>query len=100
MPDQFVPSLKAWRLLCHLPAELRMNHEDPPVRTSVRLTRKFANAIDGIDLSHNEVGDFLSLSSHDARVLIAEGWAAPCEQVRAEANDEGTLPRAKRKGDA
>ena len=41
----------------------------------VRLTRKFANAIDGIDLARAHVGDRLALPQHDAEMLIAEGWA-------------------------
>jgi hypothetical protein len=42
----------------------------------IRLTRKFAEAIDGIDLSHHAVGDVFNLSSADARLLVAEGWAS------------------------
>jgi hypothetical protein len=53
---------------------------DDPSTTSVRLTRKYAEAIDGVDLSRSQVGDLLNLSVRDARVLIAEGWAAPCER--------------------
>lgn len=56
--------------------------EDEVPTTSVRLTRKYAEAIDGVDLSRNQVGDLLDLSVRDARMLIAEGWAAPCEQGR------------------
>src|SRR5687768_7838242 len=41
----------------------------------VRLTRKHADVIDGVDLSKAHVGDRLDLSPHDAEVLIAEGWA-------------------------
>jgi len=43
----------------------------------VRLTRKLAEQIDGIDLSRSRVGDRLALSSDEARLLIAEGWAEP-----------------------
>jgi hypothetical protein len=42
----------------------------------IRLTRKFAEAIDGIDLSHHIVGDVFNLSRPDAQLLIAEGWAS------------------------
>jgi hypothetical protein len=42
---------------------------------SVRLTRKYAEMIDGIDLTHAHVGDHLKLPRHDAEMLIAEGWA-------------------------
>ena len=41
----------------------------------MRLTRKYADAINGVDLSHAHVGDRLALSPHDADLLIAEGWA-------------------------
>ena len=43
----------------------------------VRLTHKYAEMIDGIDLSRREVGERLPLPSRDARMLIAEGWAEP-----------------------
>lgn len=42
---------------------------------TVRLTRKLAESIDGIDLSNRQVGDVLLLPSRSARLLIAEGWA-------------------------
>lgn len=41
----------------------------------VRLTRKFANLINGIDLSHRRPGDVLELTDSEARMLILEGWA-------------------------
>ena len=41
----------------------------------VRLTRKYADMIDGVDLTEAHVGDQLELPQHDAEVLIAEGWA-------------------------
>ena len=44
---------------------------------TVRLIRKFAEMIDGIDLSRCHVGDWVQLRSDEARVLIAEGWARP-----------------------
>lgn len=42
---------------------------------AVRLTRKYANMIDGVNLTGAHVGDRLELSPHDAEMLIAEGWA-------------------------
>ena len=42
----------------------------------IRLTRKFAEVIDGIDLSSHAVGDVFNLSREDARLLVAEGWAS------------------------
>jgi hypothetical protein len=41
----------------------------------VRLTRKLAQCVDGVDLSEHREGDILTLSAHEAELLIAEGWA-------------------------
>jgi hypothetical protein len=43
----------------------------------VRLTRKHAERIDGIDLKGCEPGDLLNLPPDEARLLVAEGWAVP-----------------------
>jgi hypothetical protein len=53
----------------------------------VRLTRKYADLIDGVDLSAAHVGDRIDLSRHDAEVLIAEGWAEQAVQRRRRAPD-------------
>ena len=45
----------------------------------VRLIRKLADRVNGVDLSKARVGDSLDLSARDARILIAEGWAEPVE---------------------
>ena len=65
----------------------KQRDKEPPVRKSrqpreqetlaVRLTRKFAEMIDGVNLTDAHVGDRLNLPQHDAEVLIAEGWAEP-----------------------
>jgi hypothetical protein len=49
---------------------------------SVRLTRKYAEMIDGVDLTDANVGDELNLSQRDADVLVAEGWAERSPQDR------------------
>lgn len=41
----------------------------------VRLTRKLAEVIDGVDLSDHFVGETFDLPRRDARLLIAEDWA-------------------------
>jgi hypothetical protein len=46
----------------------------------VRLTRKFAEAINGVNLSRHAAGDVLDLPSPDTRVLIAEGWAVAVDE--------------------
>jgi len=44
---------------------------------SVRLIRKYADMIDGVNLEGAVVGDRIRLSPRDAELLIAEGWAEP-----------------------
>ena len=41
----------------------------------VRLTRKYAERIDGIDLSGRQPGDLLDLPPNEARIIVAEEWA-------------------------
>ena len=43
-------------------------------RMRLRLTRKLADEIDGIDLSHHHVGDTFDMPTRDGQMLIAEGW--------------------------
>jgi hypothetical protein len=70
---------------CYLSEKVAKNYSGPERRRQasavevapVRLTRKYADSIDGIDLSERQVGDRLPLPSRDARMLIAEGWAEP-----------------------
>jgi hypothetical protein len=57
---------------------------------SVRLLRKFAEHIDGVNLEKATVGDRLDLPSRDANILIAEGWAVHVDDERL----ERLLPRA------
>jgi hypothetical protein len=45
----------------------------------IRLTRKLADCLDGVDLSHYSVGDVLDLPGREAHLLIAEGWAVATE---------------------
>ena len=51
----------------------------------VRLTRKLAEVIDGVDLADRSVGDRLALEPDKAKLLLAEGWAVlvpPAERRR------------------
>ena len=57
---------------------------------SVRLLRKLAANIDGVNLENAAVGDRLDLSPRDANILIAEGWAVHADDERL----ERLLPRA------
>src|SRR5687768_12638381 len=60
----------------------------------VRLTRKLADALNGIDLKRYVVGEVLNLPEHFARMLIAEGWAELVDEPLAAAAD---APRRKRR---
>src|SRR4051794_14886999 len=45
----------------------------------IRLVRKLADAIDGVDISPYAVGDVIDLAAGEARLLIADRWAAAAE---------------------
>jgi TolA-binding protein len=47
----------------------------------IRLTRKLAQCLDGIDVSQYEVGDVFELTRGEGELLIAEGWAEPHARV-------------------
>jgi hypothetical protein len=47
--------------------------------TKVQLVHKFAEVLNGIDLSHAEVGAVIEVPPRDAEVLILEGWAVPLD---------------------
>ena len=54
----------------------------------MRITRKFAEFIDGVDLSARRVGDVIEVPARDAKLLLAENWAvnvSNCEPLRVEA---------------
>ena len=46
-------------------------------RMKVRLTKKYAERLDDIDLSGRQVGDWLDLPQPAAHLLLAEEWAMP-----------------------
>ena len=50
----------------------------------VRLTKKLAKQLDGIDVSARQEGDLLDLSPREATVLIEEGWAMLERRERSE----------------
>jgi len=60
----------------------RRNAAAPEETVPVRLVRKYADMIDGVNLAHTIVGDRLWLTPRDATILIAEGWAEPAEAER------------------
>jgi len=42
----------------------------------VRILRKLANRVDGVDLTHCDVGEVVELPEPDGRLVIAEQWGA------------------------
>ena len=59
----------------------------------VRLVRKFANALNGIDLSKVTVGDVINLLPHQAAMLVAEGWAVDAPETPGSALGASALDR-------
>jgi hypothetical protein len=41
----------------------------------VQLIRKFADVINGIDLTGARAGDIVNVKAHEAAILVMEGWA-------------------------
>ena len=48
----------------------------------VTLIRKYAEMIDGVDLSHHSVGETFRLPRNEARLLISEQWAVPAPREK------------------
>jgi len=46
----------------------------------IRLLKKLAESLDGVDLSRYHVGQVFELSWRSASLLIAEGWAELIER--------------------
>jgi hypothetical protein len=57
----------------------------------VRLIRKLAEKLNGVDVSTRCVGDVIDLPRREAELLVAEGWARPAPDHRNESEpDKGT----------
>ena len=73
-------------------------HRMGPVR--LRLTRKLAEALNGIDLSRAKQGEVIEATEREAAVLMAEGWAvlagAEPDLPRAEAADRSRRAQSTR----
>jgi hypothetical protein len=63
----------------------------------IRLTRKLAELLNGVDLSRHRVGDVLDLPMREAQVLMAEGWARPAPDHQAAADTRASQRRVVRK---
>jgi hypothetical protein len=47
------------------------------INMRVWLTRKYAERLNGVDLSGRHVGDVIDLPQAEAKLLVAEEWALP-----------------------
>jgi hypothetical protein len=47
----------------------------------VRVVRKLAECVDGVDLSRCSEGDVIDLAEPEARLILAEQWAVPARRV-------------------
>jgi hypothetical protein len=54
----------------------------------VRLTKKLASILDGVDVSMLNVGEILELPDSSAALLIAEKWAEAVAELAADPIDE------------
>jgi len=72
---------------------LNPSDEGYGVNLRVRLIRKLAERVNGVDLSKVHVGDSFDLPSKDARILIAEGWAELVEPPRQDVSAHDVLER-------
>lgn len=58
----------------------------------VRLTRKLANQINGVDLSAVRVGDHILVPNAVASMLIQEGWAEVISEYEPPDSSESIKP--------
>jgi hypothetical protein len=56
----------------------------------IRLIRKFALRVNGIDLSNLKVGDVIDLPDHPAKILLAEQWAEAVAETMVPAQPQPT----------
>jgi hypothetical protein len=63
----------------------------------VRLTRKFAGKLNGVDLNGHTIGDVIDLPKHDAEMLIEERWASADDWASPDRIDHPKNSAARRK---
>jgi len=63
----------------------------------IRLTRKLANALNGVDLRSMAVGDVVDLPEVLAAMLVDEGWAEVSRTERASSSDDRRIGSERRR---
>lgn len=67
----------------------------------VRITRKLADHVDGVDLTHFDVGEVIELPDTDGRLVIAEQWGVFARRetdVNGLEHEVGSAVRERRQG--
>ena len=59
----------------------------------VRLTKKFAEMLDGIDLSAHLVGEVFDLPASEARLIVAEQWAELADDDTPSSRPQKAVPQ-------
>jgi len=59
----------------------------------IRLVRKLANWLDGVDVTSYNSGDVLDVTRREAELLIAEGWAKPLDSGSVDAAKSTRSPQ-------
>ena len=62
----------------------------------IRLTKKLAEALNGVDLRRLDVGDIADLDASVGCMLVAENWAEVVITGVAATADDGPVPRRNR----
>ncbi len=88
-PGSLISILTACYLLARRQGVVRSSRS-----MQVRLLRKLADVVDGIDLSGRVVGEIIDLSEDEADLLVAEGWAEPAEEQVVDLTPGARLPLA------
>lgn len=57
----------------------------------IRLERKFAELINDVNISKYRVGDVVDLPLHDAKMLLAEGWATALDTESSDLNPHSSM---------
>jgi hypothetical protein len=66
----------------------------------VRLTKRLARVVNGVNLSRIDIGDVVDMSSRDANVLLAEGWAVPVGDKEPETRKVMEMPTQPERAEA
>jgi hypothetical protein len=57
----------------------------------IRLTRKLAATLNGLDVSNVSLGEVFDVSAADAAMMVAEGWAQPIAPLKARPGHRGRV---------